>query len=338
MTRSIDQDPHSNRSYDDSPTQFINRAQYPEAFTGTPLHQAAGQYFPTYADHPRFPNVIPSHVVNNPDNAAAREIVPGTDKKPSWMKRGLAALVAVGALGAGAYGIGYLKTKGEVDAINDAMGNDRTASAVEVLTEKPFLSQEAIEVKDEFDATRTQVLDEIKQDFIRDKYDLDYYGIYTNRTIQEASPNMSPQAILDRDSGKEHFLTSKPDSIALEELEFAAQPNSDAYRELAARINDPEALAASSDELTLISSKYFENGIFVDPNTGETVVAAENTPTQIIGAMGTRTRKNVVITFQYDKSLDGTTGDWRAVNIAREGETGWTDPMNVDQVTILDAN
>lgn len=75
------------------------------------------------------PPHVPQGLVENPDAGGAREVVPNADKKPSWIKRGIAATVAVGAVGAAAYGIGYLKTKGEVDALNDARGGDVTTSA-----------------------------------------------------------------------------------------------------------------------------------------------------------------------------------------------------------------
>lgn len=72
-------------------------------------------------DHP------PRSLVENPKAGGAIELP--EKKKSPWVKRGIATAVAIGAVGAGAYGLGYLKTKGEVDAIKDAMGSDRSTSA-----------------------------------------------------------------------------------------------------------------------------------------------------------------------------------------------------------------
>ncbi len=86
------------------------------------------------------PDHVPRGLVENPDAGGAREVVPNANKKTSWVKRGIATVVAVGAVGAGAYGIGYLKTKGEVDAINDAMGGDVTTSAPAVSGQESYSS------------------------------------------------------------------------------------------------------------------------------------------------------------------------------------------------------
>lgn len=118
---------------DDAPTEPILRAPNPlqesVRFVNTDLEKAIDNRLLENMSEDGdlgIPDRIPQHVIDNPDAGGAREL---PDKKPSWIKRGIAATVAVGAVGAAAYGIGYLKTKGEVDALNDARGGDVTTSA-----------------------------------------------------------------------------------------------------------------------------------------------------------------------------------------------------------------
>lgn len=118
---------------DDAPTEPILRAPNPlqesVRFVNTDLEKAIDNRLLKNMSEDGdlgIPDRIPQHVIDNPDAGGAREL---PDKKPSWIKRGIAATVAVGAVGAAAYGIGYLKTKGEVDALNDARGGDVTTSA-----------------------------------------------------------------------------------------------------------------------------------------------------------------------------------------------------------------
>ena len=200
------------------------------------------------------------------------------------------------------------------------------------------LSPEAVMLIQNFDSNRQTYLNNIKALLQKDGWDLNYYQIYIGRSIEAASPSMSPQAILDRDAAKENDLTSNPNHPqALAQVEMAAQPASRAYSMLSSRITDPNAVEASSDENKVISSKYFENGTFLDPKTGNSVVSAENTPTMIIGNMSERYRTNAVAVFQFDRSADGKVGDWRLVNSAdgKNVDFGWIDPMHVDQVQIV---
>lgn len=121
---------------DDAPTEPILRAPNPlqesVRFVNTDLEKAVQERALKNMGEDgslNIPDHVPRSLVENPNAGGAREVVPGADKKTSWVKRGIAATVAVGAVGAAAYGIGYLKTKGEVDAFNDARGGDVTTSA-----------------------------------------------------------------------------------------------------------------------------------------------------------------------------------------------------------------
>lgn len=137
MAKSIDQVPQ----YQDNPEEPSangapleqSPAHEPVLHVGTSLEEAYEQRVLKGMNKVdgslNIPDYVPRGVIENPNAGGAREVVPGADKKTSWVRRGIAATVAVGAVGAAAYGIGYLKTKGEVDAFNDARGGDVTTSA-----------------------------------------------------------------------------------------------------------------------------------------------------------------------------------------------------------------
>lgn len=99
-----------------SPAQHPN----PGGYTETPLHLAVQEHSTEFDDH------LPENF--NPADAPAREIVPSVNK-PSWVKRGLAAVATVGVLGVGISGWNYLKLRNDTDGFTEPLGNDKSASA-----------------------------------------------------------------------------------------------------------------------------------------------------------------------------------------------------------------
>lgn len=354
MSENIAQDPRTNRQIDNNPQtgayRVPNAAQQPRNYTETPLSEAAGVHFAANEEQAKeeggyFPDHIPGHVVADPDNAAAREVIPGHQKKPNWVRWGGAGLIAAIGIGGTAYGVGYLKTKGEYDAINDLHNSEPSvsapinsaATAEQVVERSDVLSPETVQAISEFDSKRHLMLDKILGLFAQDNFTMDNYHMYEGRTIELASEDMSPTAILDRNAAKNTFLTTNPDhQQALAQIDIAARPGTRAYQNFADRINSINAGTApiSADEDILIQSKYFEDGTFYD-TSGNAVVSASDTPTQVISAMSQRERTNTVFTFQWDKDQTGTTGDWRLITAAEKpDDLGYVDPLRVNEVTV----
>ena len=136
MSENIAQDPRTNRQIDNDPQteayRVPNAAQQPRNYTETPLSEAVGVHFAanpeqSESDGSYFPDRIPSHVVANPDHAAAREVVPSPNNKRSpWVVRSIAAVAAVG-VGAGIFA--YASAKGKNEAYEQVLGGGITNSA-----------------------------------------------------------------------------------------------------------------------------------------------------------------------------------------------------------------
>jgi hypothetical protein len=152
----------SSQNTPDATTEFIpvirrggSPAQRAEAFTSTPLHEAAGRHFAQRATDPRFHNHIPAHVIANPDNAAAREIVPGSPNNPNVPKshRGrntLIALAATGVMGAGAIGVYSAIEEGSERAVEKMFPNkdDTTSQINEAPTPPEYVGNLKVSYKD----------------------------------------------------------------------------------------------------------------------------------------------------------------------------------------------
>lgn len=139
--------------------------------------------------------IVASPSQSNIPQQARREIIPSTDESPSWIKRGIAAVVAAGAVGAGAYGIGYLKTKGEVDALKDASGGNTTTSAPsipgDVRTEKYPSRLPITDVTgDQFVGVDTMY----PYTYTRQEQ-LDYAGVELNTNMQATAARMRERAM-----------------------------------------------------------------------------------------------------------------------------------------------
>lgn len=167
-------------------------AQKPLLHTGTSLEQAVEDRAIKGMNEDgtiRIPNHVPRGLIENPDAGGAREVVPA-DKQPSLLRRGGAAILAVGVLGLGVLGYNhYTKSKSGIDDAKDAKGSDRSTSAPAVpglvydpadinrdghVSDLEKAQQDGVVTKDELDVMAPGKIAEIDPSILLGAYAADF--------------------------------------------------------------------------------------------------------------------------------------------------------------------
>ena len=265
---SIDQDPHKQHrpSSAETPTETTpvvpNVAQQPEAFRRTSLGEVAGRRFPTDADHPdfpdpRYPGIIPPDVAANPDNAAAREVIP-TDAKKGWGRYVAIGAAGITALGVGGWVFGFGKTHGEMTALNSELGADKLTSAA------PFPGTNPTDVNPgRIESTitpETVTLDDASADqFYDDKYFTDEQRAeWANEQLQ--APSTDPE-----------YPNMSVEQAAYQRLQAKlAREGRPALGPLVAPSLENTANEASVLQIVAFAAGYYDS----DSNKGEKIIAA----------------------------------------------------------------
>lgn len=196
---------------------------------------------------------------------------------------------------------------------------------------RPTLSPETVTLIKSFDAQRDVVLAAMLDKFARDGFTMEQFRTYEGREIEAGSPDLSPQAVLDRFMAKQYFASANNSPT---QVDIIARPETDGYNDVKDAISHAITTGAViSDENILIKSKRFDNGILRDPATGEVIASANDTPTLITSSMSQRFRTNAVRIFQYEESTDGQSGDWR-LTYGSNAEDSAFDINTIDLITI----
>ncbi len=326
---------------DDAPTEPILRApspfHVPVLHPGTSLEKAVDKRFLKNMSEDGdlgIPDRIPQHVLDDPDAGGAKELPDQKRaKKFSLARRGIAAVgIAAGVVGV-FHAIGSSNEDFDAGDRADAGISGEAKPGQEV---QSVLAPETVTLIQEFDARRSQILTEIVDRFKADGYTADDYLPYTGRTIEAASPTMSPQAIVDRMSAKEYFLTSNPNrEEARTQVQLEARPGTPAYNAVENSIDHSIKVGLpSSDEEGALWDKEFSTGALVGPN-GDIIVTANNAPTAVIISQSVRARTTAARVFQWEENAEGTAGDWRLVYSMPAGTM--QDPtVTIEQFTVKD--
>lgn len=343
MSERIDQDPNINTpDANDVATEAFrvpNTAQQPRTYTETPLREAVGVHFAASEEErdsegSYFPDHIPSHVIANPDHAAAREVVPSPDnQKKSYLKRGLAILAGAAVLGGGGILVG--KALGKNEAYENVLA-DQPSTSTMANTDNGAYEKSPVKLTAE-NATSNQFLNqdpEYPYDYTRAEQ-LDYAGVELNTDMQSTAERMRDQIgrqypIFTGEDGVTTRTLAKPsldntpqqiwDQITVgtfQAWEAAQGGNMNIAKKLAAGVADPERREytdqletfSNTDALSVIPEGVAWNEQpVITQGEYEDISASQNTPliefNVNIGGNGSGNRIKAVLRFEQGTQPD----------------------------------
>lgn len=313
MTRHIDQDPQNNNTTDTeaislrepSPAQVPN----PRGYTETPLREAIGRHIPYVAE--QMPDHIPSHVVADPNNTSAREIVPIQTSASSKEKTNLLVKgVAIGAATISLLGVGG---KVAYDKLAEPKPTETALDMntnFETIHEVPTLSPEAVDAQKRFDANREAINADFRQDLINSGHG---HGDYFEQGAGPSFRDMSPDEILFRNVAAFHWIN---DRKAYDDIGLIAKPGSGAYSQTTATLSNPDLSGhAATDVLLAAGTPHrFSEGTYAG-------IESHGNDTWAIPTTGAVRGKYAINVFEWQQTPDGTGGEWVMVDTVATADT-----------------